>query len=216
MIGPMPRRRFRALVALVAVPVAASVAPLVPAAARAEATAPTLTVPPAGDRSQPRRARHDRRAIIDCNWHGAWKPPEGWTVAKAGTEILAWRADHAAVLVHAAAPQRDLAPARRIAERVAGTAITFGPPAVVKRSRWHATTTLRGQGTLAGAPVEVVVVQHWRGLRKDLAWVQVAVGEQRAAGMRAMDAARGSMLMLVSHACECGYDCDRRGSRKDR
>ena len=113
-------------------------------------------------------------------------------------------------------PQKDLTVARKLAERVAGAPITFGRPEVVKKSRGHSTTTLRGQGALAGAPVEVLVVQHWRGFRKDLAWVQVAVGEQRAEAMRAMDAARGSMLMLVSHACECGYDCDRRADRRGR
>jgi hypothetical protein len=180
------------------------------APAAAAETGPALTVPAEGARSQPRRARHDRRAILDCNWHGAWRAPEGWSVAKVGAEILTWNADRTAVLVHAAAPQKDLVLARKLAERVAGTGLTFGKPEVVKKSRWHSRTTLRGQGTLAGVTVEVLIEQHWRGFRKDLAWVQVAVGEKRAESTRAMDAARASLLMLVSHACECGYDCDRR------
>ena len=202
-------QRAQPLELATAVAVALVGAMATPGAAAADER-PALTLPAEKARTQPRRARHDRRAILDCNWHGAWRAPEGWAVAKVAPEILTWNAERTAVLVHAAAPQKDLALARKVAERVAGTPITFGKPEVVKKNRWHSTTTLRGKGTLGGAPVEVLVEQHWRGFRKDLAWVQVAVGGRRAEGMRAMDAARASLLMLVSHACECGYDCDRR------
>jgi hypothetical protein len=198
----MDRRRTLALAALLAVLAAG-----LPSFAERE---PTLTLPAADLRSAPRRLRVDQRAILDCSWHGAWHEPEGWRVAKVGDEVLAWNADQTAVLMHAAAPQKDLGPARKLAERVAGTAIAFGKAKVARKNRWHSTTTLRGEGKLAGASVEVLVAQHWRGFRKDLVWVQVALGERRGDSMRVMDIARASLLMLVSHACECGYDCDRR------
>jgi hypothetical protein len=173
-------------------------------------------VVPTGQLKAPRRARSSAQAILDCNWHAAWRAPAGWQVAKVGGDVLAWKPDKTAILVNTSAPQKQLDQVRGIAARLVGAQIAFEPPSVTRHAKYKTTTTLRGTSTLSGAPVEVLIEQHWRGFRKDLVWLQIAVGKQHAESWRLMNAARSSLLMLVSHACECGYDCDTREKRRRR
>ncbi len=69
----------------------------------------------------------------------------------------------------------------------------------------------------AGGRLDTIVASSIGGERVDVHWMQrgdelwiAIVTLHEAAATAAMDTARASYLRLVSHACECGYDCDRR------
>jgi hypothetical protein len=150
------------------------------------------------------------RSLLDCAWRNTWNPPKGWEAAAVGRDVFAWAPDRTAVIVRGSAPQRDLDRGRELAAQLAGAALAFTEPVKARKHKWRTTTTLSGSGTRDGQPVEVKIVQEWRGFARDLLWVEVAIGAQRADLLARMDAARDGALQLVSHACECKTDCDPR------
>jgi hypothetical protein len=171
------------------------------------ASAGELVLPDATEHKPPARSKANRKQLLDCSWRGVWSPPGGWEVAAVGRDVLAWAPDRSAVIVRGSAPQRELARARALAAELAGTALDFSEPGVAKKHKWRSTTTLSATGTRGGEPIEVRITQEWRGFGRDLLWIEIAIGGERADRLAHMARARTGALLLVSHACECGTDC---------
>ncbi|MBS1118138.1 MAG: hypothetical protein H6Q90_366 [Deltaproteobacteria bacterium] len=169
-----------------------------------------LVLPTATSKPPPARTMGK---LIDCTSHSVWSEPEGWTPLRSGTDTLVVSPDKQAVLLRTATKterervvKTPAADARAIAKRIAGVELTWGDPVVVKKDKYDHTTTI----SATGVNVEVRVIVRDRGFGKDVVWIEVAEAEDRAAAIATMDAARASELTLTSHACVCGYDCDRR------
>lgn len=165
-----------------------------------------------------RRARFDHARVVDCGAHGVWTPPAGWATARiASSDVVAIAPDGRALIARASTRTRATRVRSAEAFLAATTALVArfaeGPPVLGEvvehaRSRWHVDRSVEGSASVRGAPV--VVHAESRGERH--LWASLAAGTNHDAELAA---ARESWAGLVSHACECEYDCDRRTERAD-
>jgi hypothetical protein len=182
---------------------------LIGLAGGALAQAPLLRTP--GAEAPPRRSSFDRHLLLDCAEHGVWRPPEGWTAHALDGGALALAPDGSAAIARVPARPRLRDDARfaalvaRIVERIAGAAPTLGAVEGRDRNRWRRERTIRGTVLASGS----VLAVSGRADRDAAVWVGL-YGPEDASARRSVEGAIASWAMLVSHACQCGYDCDRR------
>jgi hypothetical protein len=126
--------------------------------------------------------------------------------------VLAVAPDGDAVLVRASTRARGarvrttdafVATTVAVVARFANAPAALEPVAEEARSRWHVERRVDGTATVRGTSVSVHAESH--GERQ--LWVSLAHGTAHEGELAA---ATSSWAMLVDHACECGYDCDRR------
>lgn len=78
------------------------------------------------------------------------------------------------------------------------------PVQEVRRNRWRTERTLLGTGRRAGRAIAIEA----RSERRGAIWIAL-YADARPEDRAAVQAVTRSLATLVSHACECGYDCDR-------
>jgi hypothetical protein len=164
--------------------------------------------------------RRRRGAVLDCAEHGVWEAPHGWSLFVLERTSVALAPDGGAAIARAPArpPLTEDAmlgtQAARVVERLTGESPTLGTVEASGRNRWQRTRrverwqrTRRVEGSVSvrGRTLRVVATSS----RTSALWVGLSP-EGDTAARAALDAAMGSWLMLTSHACQCGYDCDRR------
>ena len=159
-------------------------------------------------------ARLDRALVVDCAAHGVWRAPEGWATQRTPDgDVVALAPDGGAVLVRVQTRTRTthvrttadfLRIVTALVQRWAPGA-SLGEVTEHARSRWHVDRAVQGNATVRGTSMRVRAES--RGERQ--LWFAISP----AALSPAVDAAMESYLMLVDHACLCGYDCDHAPSR---
>jgi len=174
----------------------------------ASAQAPLLARPDGGPAP---RSRYDRRMALDCADHGVWRTPEGWTTSGFAGGVLAVSPDGSAAVARVPARPRLRDDAgfstlvhARIAD-LAGTAPALGPVMGDDINRWRRERFVEGSVRVGGQSLRVL----GHATRTAAVWLGVH-REPDAAARSAIEAAIASWAMLVSHACECRYDCDHR------
>ncbi len=155
-----------------------------------------------------------RDRVLDCAAHGAWIAPESWSVGQTPNgDVIAVEPHGRAILIRAQT-RTHTTHIRRTAdfERVAGDVArrwapgaSFDPVVEHPRSRWHVDRRIEGTATVGGVAMRVIAES--RGERQ--LWVAIHPAAVLTLGAD-IDATMTSFLMLTDHACECGYDCDRR------
>lgn len=160
----------------------------------------------------PRFADH----VLDCAAHGAWTAPEGWSVSRTDDgDVLAIEPRGRAILIRAQTRTRTThvrttADFVRIASEIASRwapGAALGDVVEHARSRWHVDRRVEGTATVSGTAMRVVAES--RGERQ--LWVAVFPTSPPELGA-SIEAAMASFLSLTDHACQCGYDCDRRAA----
>src|SRR5690606_35065032 len=96
-----------------------------------------------------------------------------------------------------------------ISARLLGAAPRLEPASEERRSRWRVERRGFGRATLGGRTVELQA----RADGSRALWLAIAVGSDAPRPAAILDQVIGGWLMLTSHACECGYDCDPRSRR---
>jgi hypothetical protein len=171
------------------------------------------------DGGAPRRFRYDATSVLMCQTHDTWRPPAGFAVAQRGGDVVAYQ-EHALVGV-VRVPHSKRAFEAAAARYVEGE-VAWGAPTIERIDAWHAVVT--ALGTAPGLAVSARVVypgvdadgsgragSDLQGNPGDLVWLAVAETPEKADAL--VTDARASRRVLVDHACECGYDCDRRPAR---
>lgn len=156
-----------------------------------------------------RRARFDRRALVDCGAHAVFWPPAEWSARLLGPDVHLTSPDGRVRLIR---PRAGVRTSEAFRERILQiTSSLLDAPAVlepvqeVRRNRWRTERTLIGTGRRAGRTIAIEA----RSERRGAIWIAL-YADPRPEDRAAVQAVTQSLAGLVSHACECGYDCDRR------
>jgi len=166
------------------------------------------------DGGAPKRSKAG--AVLLCETHGAWTPPDGFTAARAGTGVVARKGS---MLVGVQFPKHgDDSFAQAMAAFVEGS-LAWDAPTMKRIDDWHAEATTYGRAralvvvtrTLyAGVDPATGKGRPGRAQTPDVDVVWLAAAPTQKDADDLLDAALAKNLMLVDHACECGYDCSRR------
>jgi hypothetical protein len=161
-----------------------------------------------------RPARRSLGSVVDCASHGAWTPPEGWSVGRVETgDVVAVAPEGRAILIRVQTRTRrthvrSTDDFLRIANIVTGrwaTDVALLEVVEQARSRWHFTRRTEGTANVRGTAMRALAES--RGERQ----LWVALWDAAAPELAAViETAMASYLPLVDHACVCGYDCDTR------
>ncbi len=177
-----------------------------------EIVAPPDAPPPATlvelDGGAPARERVTGGVLL-CKGHQTWTPPDGFTVTKLGDGAVA-RKDNRLVALAYPAHEGD-SYAKAAATFVNGM-VAWDSPAMNKIDEWHAESTAHGHASNLAiatltlyAGVDAATGKGRTNGTSDAIWIAIAPTDKEAGDLLAD--ARKKTLMLVDHACECGYDC---------
>ncbi|MBZ0115354.1 MAG: hypothetical protein K8H88_00060, partial [Sandaracinaceae bacterium] len=153
-----------------------------------------------------RRARFDRRALVDCGAHAVFWPPAEWSARLSGPDVHLTSPDGRVRLIRPRAPVRTAEALRERVLRVTSTLLD-APAALepvqegVRHNRWNVERSVAGTGRRGGR----TIVIEARSRRRGAIWIAL-YADPRPEDRAAVQAVTQSLAGLVSHACECGYD----------
>lgn len=148
--------------------------------------------------------------VVDCAAHGVWHVPDGWSAGVLPSrDVVAVAPDGLALLARASTTGRRIRSAERFLEATTVLVARFADapeldtPTEHVVNRWRVERSVEGTARVDGTEVRV----HAESDGERELWITLAAGTEHDGVVRA---AIDGWVMLTSHACLCGYDCDHR------